>query len=79
MNILDAIPPGSLVALDSVVWIYEFECHPIFGQVTRTLFREGFGKAACRAGCSLLVLGEVLVQSLAKSETVLADRYRQIS
>ena len=44
MNILDAIPTGSLVALDTVVWIYEFEFHPIFGQVTRTLFRDGFGK-----------------------------------
>jgi predicted nucleic acid-binding protein len=78
VNILDAIPPGSLVALDSVVWIYEFELHPLFGQVTQTLFREGFGKAVCQAACSLLVLGEVLVQPLAKSETALADRYRQI-
>ena len=78
MNILDAIPTGSLVALDSAVWIYEFEFHPIFGPITRTLFRDGFGKAVCRPACSLLVLGEVLVQPLAKSRTDVADQYRLI-
>ncbi len=57
VNILDAIPLASLVALDTVVWIYEFEFHPIFGPVTRKLFREGFDKAVCRAACSLLVSG----------------------
>lgn len=78
MNILDAIPTGSLVALDTVVWIYEFEFHPVFGPVTRILFREGFGKAVCRAASSLLVLGEVLVEPLAKSRTDVANRYRLI-
>jgi hypothetical protein len=34
MSILDAIPPGSLVALDTVVWIYQYEANPVFGQVT---------------------------------------------
>jgi predicted nucleic acid-binding protein len=78
VSILDAIPLGSLVALDTVVWIYEFEFHPVFGPVTRTLFRDGFDKAVCRAACSLLVLGEVLVQPLVKSRTDLADQYRLI-
>ena len=78
MSILDAIPPGGLVALDTVVWIYEFEAHPIFGAVTRMLFQEGFGKGVCRAACSLLVLGEVLVQPLAQSRIDIADRYRSI-
>ncbi len=78
MNILDAIPTGSLVALDTVVWIYEFEFHPIFGQVTRTLFRDGFGRSICHAACSLLVLGEVLVEPFAKARIDMADRYRLI-
>jgi predicted nucleic acid-binding protein len=76
VTILDAISPGSLVAVDTVVWIYEFEFHPIFGPVTQILFRDGFGKAVCRAACSLLVLGEVLVKPLSQSRTDLADRYR---
>ncbi len=63
MSILDAIPAGSLVALDTV---------------TQKLFQDGFGKGAFRAACSLLVLGEVLVQPLARSRTDLADQYRRI-
>ncbi len=78
MTILDAIPAGSLAALDTVVWIYEFEAHPVFGQVTNVLFRDGFGAGHCRAACSLLALGELLVQPLAQGRPDLADRYRQI-
>lgn len=78
MNILDAIPAGGLVALDTVVWIYEFEGNPLFGPVTRPLFEQGFGTGRCRAACSLLVLGEVLVKPLADSRLDIADRYRRI-
>jgi hypothetical protein len=78
VNLLGAIPVGSLVALDTAVRIYEFEFHPIFGQITHTLFRDGFGAGICRAACSLLVLGEVLVEPLAKSRTDVADHYRLI-
>jgi hypothetical protein len=34
MSILDAIRPGRTAALDTVVWIYEFEINPTFGPVT---------------------------------------------
>jgi predicted nucleic acid-binding protein len=78
VNILDAIPTGSLVALDTVVWIHEFEGDPVFGQITRPLFEDGFGKGALRAACSLIVLGEVLVKPLALSLTDIADRYRRM-
>ncbi|MGP0069179.1 MAG: hypothetical protein ACLQGP_36965 [Isosphaeraceae bacterium] len=47
MNILDAIPTGSTAALDTVVWTYEFETNPVFGQVTNVLFRDGFGAGRC--------------------------------
>jgi predicted nucleic acid-binding protein len=78
MSILDVLPPGGVVALDTVVWIYEFENHPTFGQVTRTLFRDGFGSGRCRAACSLLVLGEILVQPIANSRGDIADQYRKV-
>ncbi len=78
MNLLDAIPEGGLVALDTVVWIYEFEGNPLFGPITRPLFEQGFGTGRCRAACSLLVLGEVLVKPLADSRMDVADRYRRI-
>jgi predicted nucleic acid-binding protein len=78
MSILDAMPTGSTAALDTVVWIYEFETNPVFGQVTNVLFRDGFGAGRFRAACSLLSLGELLVQPLARGRLDLADRYRQI-
>jgi predicted nucleic acid-binding protein len=78
MTILDAIPPGSLVALDTVAWIYEFEANPVFSPVTNVLFRDGFGAGRFSAACSLLVLGELLVQPLARGRPDLADRYRQL-
>jgi hypothetical protein len=37
MSLLDDIPPGSLVALDTVIWIYELEANPIFGPITDDL------------------------------------------
>jgi predicted nucleic acid-binding protein len=78
MNILDAISPGSTAALDTVVWIYEFETNPVFGRVTNVLFLDGFGPGRFRAACSLLSPGELLVQPLARGRPDLADRYRQI-
>jgi hypothetical protein len=48
VNILDAIPAGGLVVLDTVVWIDEFEANPVFGPITRPLFEEGFGTGLCR-------------------------------
>lgn len=57
MSLVDDIPPGSLVALDTVISIYELEANPIFGPITDELFQNGFGSGHCRAGCSLLALG----------------------
>lgn len=78
MSILDAISPGSTVALDTLVWIYEFEANAVFGRVTNVLFRDGFGTGQFRDACSRLCLGELLVQPLAQNRPDLADRYRQI-
>jgi predicted nucleic acid-binding protein len=78
MSLLDDIRLGSLVAIDTVIWIYEFETNPIFGPITDELFQNGFGSGHCRAGCSLLALGELLVQPLAVGRLDIADEYRRI-
>jgi predicted nucleic acid-binding protein len=67
-----------LVALDTVIWIYELEANPIFGPITDDLFQNGFGSGHCRAGCSLLALGELLVQPLSQGRLDIADEYRRI-
>lgn len=76
MTLLDAIPEGSLVALDTVIWIYEVEAHPDFGPVVHPFFRDRLGAGRNPAGTSLLTLGELLVQPLSAGRTDLADRYR---
>ena len=78
MSLLGDIPPGSLVALDTVIWIYEFEANPVFGTITDELFQTGFASGHCRAGCSLLALGELLVQPLSLGRLDIADEYRRI-
>jgi len=78
MSLRDDIPRGSLVALDTVVWIYELEANPVFGPITDDLFQNGFGSGHCRAGCSLLALGELLVQPLSVGRLDIVDEYRRL-
>ena len=78
MSLLDDIPEGSLVALDTMVWIYEFESHPVFGPIVHPFFRDRLDTAKNRAGSSLLTLGELLVQPLAVGRNDIADQYRQL-
>lgn len=76
MNLLEDIPEGALVALDTMIWIYEFEAHPVFGPVVHPFFRDRLGTGRNRAGSSLLTLGELLVQPLAAGRSDIADQYR---
>lgn len=77
-GILESIPAGALIALDTMAWIYEFEAHPRFGPVTHALFTELIGTGRNPAGTSLLVLGELLVRPLALGRNDLAAEYRRI-
>lgn len=78
MNLIEAVSAGTLVALDTMVWIYEFEAHPQFGPVVHSLFRDGLEAGRNPAGSSQLTLGELLVQPLSAGRSGLADRYRRI-
>jgi predicted nucleic acid-binding protein len=76
MSLLDDIPEGSLVGLDTAIWIYEFEAHPTYGPIVNTFFRDRLDSGKNRSGSSLLTLGELLVRPIALGRTDLADRYR---
>ena len=76
MTLLDVIPEGALVALDTVIWIYEVEAHPVFGPVVHPFFADRLGTGRNRAGSSLLALGELLVQPLALGRLDIADAYK---
>jgi hypothetical protein len=74
VGLLSDIPEGSLVALDTIVWIYEVEAHPTFGPIVHKFFRDGLDAGRNRAGSSLLTLGELLVQPLSCGRQDLAER-----
>ncbi len=76
MNLLDDISEGALVALDTMIWIYEFEAHPVFGPVVQPFFRDRLATGLNQAGSSRLTLGELLVQPLAAGRADIADQYR---
>ena len=76
MNLLDDIPDGALIALATVVWIYEVEAHPVYGPIVRPFFRDRMDTRINRAGSSLLALGELLVQPLSVGRSDLVDQYR---
>ena len=78
MTLLDDIPEGSLVALDTMVWIYEFEAHADFGPIVHPFFRDRLDAGKNRTGSSLLTLGELLVQPLASGRADIADTYRRL-
>lgn len=76
MSLLDDIPEGELVALDTAVWIYEVELHPSFGPVVNPFFRDRLAWGKNRAGSSFLTLAELLVQPLSLGRSDLANQYR---
>ena len=76
MSLLDDIPEGVVVGLDTSVWIYEFEANPTYGPIVHPFFRDRLDVGKNRFGSSLLTLAEVLVQPIALGRTDLADRYR---
>lgn len=76
MNLLDDIPEGCLVALDTVIWIYAVEANPVFGPIVRPFFEDRLATGRNRAASSLLALGELLVQPLIQNRADLASSYR---
>jgi predicted nucleic acid-binding protein len=76
VNLLDDIPEGTLVGLDTAVWIYEVEGHASFGPVVNPFFRDRLAQGRNRAGSSLLTLGELLVHPLALGRGDLVNQYR---
>ena len=60
-----------------MVWIYEFEAHPVFGPVVHPFFHDRLDAGKNQAGSSLLKLGELLVQPFASGRVDIADSYRK--
>ena len=66
---------GRRVTIDSMVFIYAFENHPIYVPLVRPIL-EALEKGEMEAVTSTLTLAECLVQPYKKKDAILAAQYR---
>jgi predicted nucleic acid-binding protein len=78
MNLLDDLPTGAVIGLDTAPLIYFIEAHDRYGPVVRPLFEERIGRGLNEAVTSVVSLAEVLVQPLATARPDLVQRYRDL-
>lgn len=76
MSLLDDIPEGDLVGLDTACWIYAVESHPTFEPVVQSFILGRLKTGKNLAGSSLLALAELLVLPLKLGRRDLVDTYR---
>jgi predicted nucleic acid-binding protein len=75
MNLLDDLPEGAVVGLDTAPLIYFIEGHDRYGPVVRPLFEERIERGLNEAVTSVVSLAEVLVQPVARARP---QRYREL-
>ncbi len=57
---LDSVLESSSLALDTMIFIYQFQKHPTFGRLTRRIFTKIFS-GEIKGSASSLILSELLV------------------
>ena len=72
-----SLVPYQIVGLDAMNFIYHFEGNPLFGPLTKVLFREIL-EGRLQAVISVLVAGEVLTGTKKAGDAELVLRYRHI-
>ena len=70
---LDAIPAGSLIAVDTAPLIFFLEGHPSWAEAYAPLF-EGLAEGRWRGVISTITLAEVLAGPLQQQRDALAER-----
>ena len=71
------IPKGSLIGIDTMVFIYHLEDHPDFSGITEKLF-DSIEKGKYGAVTSYVTLLEILVKPKREGEMGVASEYREI-
>jgi predicted nucleic acid-binding protein len=78
MSLLDAVPEGAVVGLDTAPIIYFLEEHADYGPVVLPLFDQRLQQGKNRAVTSVISLAEVLVKPLQAGRGDLVKRYRDL-
>jgi len=68
---------GSIIALDTVIFIYAFEKHPQFGSISKDIF-NAVESGRFQAVTSILSLGEILTGAKKAGNEELTMQYRAI-
>jgi predicted nucleic acid-binding protein len=68
---------GSLVSIDTSLFIYFIECNPMYIDIVKPVF-AGIDRGIIRAITSTVTLLEVLVHPIRTGNNVLAEQYRNI-
>jgi hypothetical protein len=78
MNLLDDVPVGAVVGLDTDPLIYFLEGHASYGPVVLPFFDTRLQHGLNEAITSVVSLAEVLVKLLSAARHDLAQRYRDL-
>ncbi len=76
MALLDDIPAGALVGLDTSPFIYFMEAHSLYGPLVRPFFELRLDQGLNRAVTSVVSLAEVLSKPLTAGRTDLVQAHR---
>lgn len=76
MSLVEALPRGAIVGIDTAPVIYLVEAHPRYGPVVLPLFAERLEPGVNLGVTSVVTLAEVLVKPLLAARRDLVLRYR---
>ncbi|MGE5893123.1 MAG: type II toxin-antitoxin system VapC family toxin [bacterium] len=74
---MKAISEGKIIGIDTMVFIYHLENHPVYSRITERLF-EGIEKAKYRAVTSFITLLEILVKPKRERALKAVSDYRDL-
>jgi predicted nucleic acid-binding protein len=78
MSLLDSLPEGCPVGVDTAPFIYFIEGHDVYGPLIRPFFAQRVKPGLNQIITSVVTLSEMLVQPLRDERTDAIERYRRL-
>ena len=78
MSLLDDLPDGAIVGIDTAPFIYLIEQHAVYDTIVTPFFRDRIKPGQNHGVTSVITVSEVLVQPLRRKEPELIGRYESV-
>lgn len=78
MSLLDAVPEGATVGIDTAPFIYNLEGHETYGPLVRRFFAERVKPGLNTIVTSTVTLSEILIHPLRDHRADVVARYRKL-